>query len=60
MQILFIDGATSIIDFQSKFKLIKGDGKFISVTLLVTVLHCHIFWTETMKKIAKKKVFKGI
>ena len=39
-------GATRMINFQSQFIQMRGDGKFVSV-IVVIVLQCYIFWTET-------------
>ena len=39
-------GATSMINFQSQFIQMRGDGMFVSV-IVVIVLQVYIFWTET-------------
>ena len=47
-----------MINFQSQFIQMRGEGKFVSV-IVVIVLQCYIFWTETAKKMMKKWFSKG-
>ena len=47
-----------MINFQSQFIQMRGEGKFVSV-IVVIVLQCYIFWTETAQKMIKKWFSKG-
>ena len=47
-----------MINFQSQFIQMRGEGKFVSV-IVVIVLQCYIFWTETAQKMMKKWFSKG-